>query len=91
MSNQPLLSQLMAALRCLPGVGAKSAQRMSYYLLERNREGGRHLAKVLAWIARVRPRRAVLTHMNRDLDYNAVQDLLPEGVEPAYDGQVIEA
>ena len=38
----------MAALRCLPGVGAKSAQRMSYYLLERNREGGRYLAKVLA-------------------------------------------
>jgi len=50
-----------------------------------------HLAKVLAWIARVRPRRAVLTHMNRNLDYRAVKDLLPAGVEPAYDGQVIEA
>ncbi len=47
MSSAPLLDQLIAALRCLPGVGAKSAQRMSYYLLERDREGGRHLAKVL--------------------------------------------
>jgi recombination protein RecR len=46
-SNQPLLQQLMSALRCLPGVGAKSAQRMAYHLLERDREGGRHLARIL--------------------------------------------
>ena len=38
----------MDALRCLPGVGAKSAQRMAYHLLERNREGGARLARVLA-------------------------------------------
>lgn len=37
----------MQALRCLPGVGPKSAQRMAFYLLERDREGGRRLAKVL--------------------------------------------
>ena len=48
MSSAPLLDQLISALRCLPGVGAKSAQRMSYYLLERDREGGRHLARILA-------------------------------------------
>ena len=48
MPATPLLNQLISALRCLPGVGAKSAQRMSYYLLERDRDGGRHLAKVLA-------------------------------------------
>ncbi len=44
----PLLEQLIEALRCLPGVGQKSAQRMAYHLLERNREGGARLAKVLA-------------------------------------------
>ena len=38
----------MEALRCLPGVGAKTAQRMAYHLLERDREGGRRLAQVLA-------------------------------------------
>lgn len=48
MSSRALLEQLNMALRCLPGVGAKSAQRMSYYLLERDREGGRHLARVLS-------------------------------------------
>ncbi|MET0093675.1 MAG: recombination mediator RecR [Sedimenticola sp.] len=48
MPGQPLLDQLMEALRCLPGVGPKSAQRMAFYLLERDRDGGRHLAGVLA-------------------------------------------
>lgn len=45
--SQSLLEQLVDALRCLPGVGPKSAQRMSLHLLERNREGGVHLASVL--------------------------------------------
>ncbi|MCW8908863.1 MAG: recombination mediator RecR [Sedimenticola sp.] len=47
MSQRPLLEQLMDGLRCLPGVGPKSAQRMAFYLLERDREGGRALARVL--------------------------------------------
>ena len=48
MSASPLLSQLIEALRCLPGVGQKSAQRMAYHLLERDREGGLRLAGALA-------------------------------------------
>jgi recombination protein RecR len=44
----PLLERLIEALRVLPGVGPKSAQRMAYHLLEREREGGRQLAGVLA-------------------------------------------
>ncbi|MDX2300555.1 MAG: recombination mediator RecR [Xanthomonadaceae bacterium] len=48
MSAEPLLDRLIAALRCLPGVGQKSAQRMAYHLLERDREGGRRLADALA-------------------------------------------
>lgn len=42
-----LLEQLIEALRVLPGVGGKSAQRMAYQLLERNREGGLRLAAAL--------------------------------------------
>lgn len=38
----------MDALRCLPGVGPKSSQRLAYHLLERDREGARHLSRVLA-------------------------------------------
>ena len=43
-----LLEQLIEALRVLPGVGRKSAQRMAYHLLERDREGGRKLSAALA-------------------------------------------
>ncbi|MGY0560750.1 MULTISPECIES: recombination mediator RecR [unclassified Luteimonas] len=43
-----LLEQLIDALRVLPGVGQKSAQRMAYHLLEREREGGRRLSSALA-------------------------------------------
>jgi recombination protein RecR len=47
LSQGDLLGQLMESLRCLPGVGQKSAQRMAYHLLERNRDGGMRLANVL--------------------------------------------
>jgi len=47
MSHSPLIGRLIEALRCLPGVGPKSAQRMAYHLLEHNREGARRLAEAL--------------------------------------------
>ncbi len=43
-----LLEQLIEALRVLPGVGQKGAQRMAYHVLEREREGGKRLAGILA-------------------------------------------
>ncbi|WP_028305131.1 recombination mediator RecR [Oceanospirillum maris] len=47
MSFSPLVEELITALRCLPGVGPKSAQRMALHLLEREREGGFRLAETL--------------------------------------------
>ncbi len=47
MAASPLLNQLMTALRCLPGVGPKSAQRMALHLLERNRDGAQRLVAAL--------------------------------------------
>lgn len=44
MKNPPALEQLIDSLRCLPGVGPKSAQRMAYYLLQRDRQGANTLA-----------------------------------------------
>ncbi|MGH8084160.1 MAG: recombination mediator RecR [Lysobacter sp.] len=46
--TSPLLEQLIDAFRVLPGVGQKSAQRMAYHVLERERDGGRRLAEALA-------------------------------------------
>lgn len=47
MAFSPLIDQLVDALRCLPGVGPKSAQRMAFHLLERDREGGIKLSEKL--------------------------------------------
>lgn len=48
MAYSPLIDQLIETLRCLPGVGQKSAQRMAFHLLQRDREGARRLAGALA-------------------------------------------
>lgn len=45
-----------------------------------------HLARTLEWIARVKPKRAILTNLHVDLDYATLKAELPPGVEPAYDG-----
>lgn len=47
MAFSPLVAQLISALRCLPGVGPKSAQRMAITLLERGRDHGKQLAEAL--------------------------------------------
>lgn len=48
MSYSPLLVRLIDALRCMPGVGQKSAQRIAFQLLERDREGAVELSQALA-------------------------------------------
>ena len=50
-----------------------------------------HVQQTLDWIARVKPRRAVLTNLHIDLDYNALSAVLPEGVAAAYDGLKLES
>ncbi len=48
MKFSPLVLELIESFKCLPGVGAKSAQRMAFHLLERNRIGGQKLSNSLA-------------------------------------------
>ena len=47
MIESSLLEKLVEALRCMPGIGKKSAQRIAHYLLQRDREGARHLSEVM--------------------------------------------
>jgi phosphoribosyl 1,2-cyclic phosphate phosphodiesterase len=49
-----------------------------------------NLAQVLEWVALLRPRRTVLTHMGTGMDYGALVRELPAGVEPGFDGMVLE-
>ena len=46
--------------------------------------------EALAWIARLKPRRAVLTNLHVDLDYARLRSELPVGVAPAFDGMELE-
>ena len=48
MVEQTLLEQLVEALRVMPGIGKKSAQRIAHQLLQRNRDGAKHLSRVMA-------------------------------------------
>jgi len=59
MSLPSALEELVEALRCLPGVGPKSAQRMAYHLLQRDQKGARRLAAALEQAV------AVLRHCSR--------------------------
>ena len=47
MTDTPYLEQLIDALRCMPGIGKKSAQRIAWHLLQHNRNGARQLAAAL--------------------------------------------
>jgi phosphoribosyl 1,2-cyclic phosphate phosphodiesterase len=49
-----------------------------------------HLDLTLAWIERIRPRRAILTNMHSDLDFEALRAKLPPHIEPAFDGMRVE-
>jgi phosphoribosyl 1,2-cyclic phosphate phosphodiesterase len=49
-----------------------------------------HVKRALAWIEKLKPKRAILTHMTSDLDYDTLRRELPAHVEPAYDGMVID-
>ena len=48
------------------------------------------VSDALSWIARFKPKRAIITNMHADLDYEVLRQSLPEGVVPAYDGMRLE-
>ena len=48
-----------------------------------------HVKRALEWIERLKPKRAILTHMTADIDYETLRRELPPNVEPAYDGMVV--
>ena len=49
-----------------------------------------HVDLTLQWIERIKPKRAILTNMHSDLDFEELRARLPPHVEPAYDGMRVE-
>jgi phosphoribosyl 1,2-cyclic phosphate phosphodiesterase len=77
----------------IPAESLGTLENLDVWILDalRHRPHPSHfsLTDALGWIARVRPKRAVLTNLHTDLDYEALRQALPTGVEPAYDGMKI--
>ena len=95
MSGSPLISRLIESLRCLPGVGPKSAQRMAYHLLQRDRDGARQLAEDLVQaveqVGNCRQCRTLSEHEDCDICANQARDhSLLCVVESPADVQAIE-
>ncbi|MBT5048531.1 MAG: MBL fold metallo-hydrolase [Rhodospirillaceae bacterium] len=78
-----------------PQESLEALKGIDIWIVDCLRDGGTHpthanLDQTLAWIEEVGPKRAILTHMNFQADYETLLKSCPDGVEPAYDGMVIE-
>ena len=78
----------------LPGAAKASLQGLDTLVIDalRYTEHPTHanVAKALDWIGELKPRHAVLTNMHVDLDYTTLKRELPTGIEPGFDGMVLE-
>lgn len=78
----------------MPDESAAALERLQVWVLDALRYSPHpsHLSvsDALAWIERLKPRRAILTNLHSDLDYEALRKELPPNVEPAYDGLKVE-
>lgn len=78
----------------IPEPSAAALHGLDAWILDalRHRPHPSHFSvnEALEWIGRIEPRRAVLTNLHTDLDYEALRKSLPAGVEPGYDGLTLE-
>lgn len=79
-----------ADISSVPDDSAAALQGLEVWIVDalRDRPHPSHfsVADALSWIERLKPRRAILTNLHADLDYEVLRQKLPANVEPAYDG-----
>jgi len=82
-------------LKSLPPESLPAVEGLDVWIVDALRQAPHpshmNLAESLQWIARIKPKRAILTDMHTDLDYQTLRRTLPDGIEPAYDGLQFEA
>ncbi|MEI2385760.1 MBL fold metallo-hydrolase [Breoghania sp. JC706] len=85
----------MPDVKAIPDESAALLERLDTWILDalRPKTHPSHfsLDDALGWFDRMKPRRAIITNMHLDMDYCTLVANLPEHVEPAYDGMIIEA
>ena len=83
-----------ADIKGLPDAGLAALQELDVWIVDALRlmphPSHMNLDEALDWIARVKPRRAILTNLHSDLDYSVLKARLPAHVEPAYDGMRLD-
>jgi phosphoribosyl 1,2-cyclic phosphate phosphodiesterase len=83
-----------ADIKALPAASLNAMAELDVWVVDALRfsphPSHMNLAESLDWIARVKPKRAILTNLHADLDYEALRRQLPAHVEPAYDGMTVE-
>lgn len=82
-------------LKSLPPDSLAAVEGLDVWILDALRKAPHpshmNLEESLDWIARIKPKRAILTDMHTDLDYQTLCRTLPDGIEPAFDGMRFEA
>lgn len=78
----------------IPEASLKHLEALDVWVIDALRETPHpthfSLSEALDWVGRKQPRRAVLTNLHTDLDYDTLMATLPQSIVPAYDGMVIE-
>lgn len=78
----------------IPDVSLQALEGLDVWIVDalRERPHPSHFTveQALGWVARLGPKRAILTNLHTDLDYEALRRVLPPNVEPAYDGLRVE-
>jgi phosphoribosyl 1,2-cyclic phosphate phosphodiesterase len=81
-------------LKGLPADSVTALEGLSVWIIDalRDKPHPSHLSvsEALDWIESLKPKRAILTNLHTDLDYDELRSRLPANVEPAYDGLTIE-
>jgi phosphoribosyl 1,2-cyclic phosphate phosphodiesterase len=84
-----------ADIKSLPDESLALMQGLDVWIVDALRKAPHpshlNLEEALAWIARVKPKRAILTNLHTDMDYAALKAALPPHIEPAYDGMSFAA
>jgi phosphoribosyl 1,2-cyclic phosphate phosphodiesterase len=82
-------------VKSLPDASIAALQGLDIWIVDALRRNPHpshfNLEETLAWIERIKPKRAILTDMHTDLDYATLRRELPPNVEPAFDGMTFEA
>lgn len=81
-------------LQSMPGESFSLLERLALWIVDCDNhdpsDSHNHTEQMLEWVRRLGPQQTLLTHMDEEMDYKSLCNMLPANVRPAYDGQIID-